>query len=43
MGHGHRAATVKFLIRDRAAQFTSSFDGVLTAEGIRIVASTAGA
>ena len=36
---GHRATTVKFLIRDRAGQFTSSFDAVLTAEGIRILAS----
>ena len=36
---GQRAATVKFLIRDRAHQFTSSFDAVFTAEGIRIVVS----
>ncbi len=36
---GHRATTVKFLIRDRAGQFTSSFDAVFTAEGIRILAS----
>jgi hypothetical protein len=34
-----RAASVKFLIRDRAGQFTSSFDAVLTAQGIRILAS----
>jgi len=33
------AASVKFLIRDRAGQFSSSFDAVLTAEGIRILAS----
>ena len=33
------AASVKFLIRDRAGQFTSSFDAVFTAEGIRILAS----
>jgi putative transposase len=39
MDLGQRAATVKFLIRDRAGQFTSSFDAVLTAEGIRFVAS----
>jgi putative transposase len=39
MDLGHRAATVKFLIRDRAGQFTSSFDAVLTAEGIRVLAS----
>ncbi len=39
MDLGHRAATVKFLIRDRAGQFTRSFDAVFTAEGIRILAS----
>ena len=39
MDLGQRAASVKFLIRDRAGQFTSSFDGVFTAEGIRILAS----
>jgi putative transposase len=39
MDLGHRAATVKFLIRDRAGQFTSCFDAVFTAEGIRILAS----
>jgi putative transposase len=33
---GQRAASVKFLIRDRAGQLTGS---VLTAEGIRILAS----
>ena len=34
-----RVASVKFLIRDRGGQFTSPFDAVLTAEGIRILAS----
>jgi putative transposase len=37
MDLGQRAASVKFLIRDRAGQFSSSFDAVLTAEGIRIL------
>ena len=32
-------ASVKFLIRDRAGQFTGSFDAVFQAEGIRILAS----
>jgi putative transposase len=31
--------SVKFLIRDRAGQFTASFDAVFQAEGIRILAS----
>jgi len=39
MDLGARANTVKFLIRDRAGQFTSSFDTVFTAAGIRILAS----
>lgn len=39
MDLGQRATSVKFLIRDRAGQFTSSFDTVFTAEGIRILAS----
>ena len=39
MDLGQRASAVKFLIRDRAGQFTRSFDAVLTAEGIRILAS----
>jgi transposase len=39
MDLGQRAATVKFLIRDRAGQFTSSFDAVFTAGGISILAS----
>ena len=39
MDLGQRATSVKFLIRDRAGQFTSSSDAVFTAEGIRILAS----
>ncbi len=39
MDLGQRSASVKFLIRDRAGQFTGSFDAVCTAEGIRILAS----
>jgi len=39
MDLGQRAASVKFLIRDRAGQFTSSFDAVFTGAGIRILAS----
>ena len=39
MDLGQRAASVKFLIRDRAGQFTGSFDAVFTADGIRILAS----
>ena len=31
---GQRAASVKFLIRDRAGQFTDAFDAVFPAEGI---------
>ena len=34
-----RIGSFWFLIRDRAGQFTSSFDAVFTAEGIRILAS----
>jgi putative transposase len=32
-----RATSIKFLIRDRAGQFTASFDAAFTAEGIRIL------
>ena len=39
MDLGHRATAFKFLIRDRAGQFTASFDAVFTAEGIRILAT----
>jgi transposase InsO family protein len=39
MDLGQRAASVKFLVRDRAGQFTGTFDAVFTAEGIRILAS----
>ncbi|MDQ2815926.1 MAG: hypothetical protein M3Z75_29810 [Actinomycetota bacterium] len=39
MDLGQRASAVKFLIRDRAGQSTTSFDAVFTAEGIRILAS----
>jgi putative transposase len=39
MGFGQRAASVKFLIRDRAGMFTDSFDAVFQADGIRILAS----
>jgi hypothetical protein len=39
MDLGARTTPVRFLIRDRAGQFTNSFDAVFTAGGIRIVAS----
>jgi putative transposase len=39
MDLGQRVASVKFLLRDRAGQFTSSFDAVFQAEAIRILAS----
>jgi putative transposase len=39
MNLGARATPVKFLIRDRAGQFTGSFGAVFTAEGIRILVS----
>ena len=39
MDLGQLTASVKFLIRDRAGQFTGSFDAVFTGEGIRILAS----
>ena len=39
MDLGQRATSLKFLIRDRAGQFTGSFNAVFQAEGIRILAS----
>ena len=39
MDLGQLTASVKFLIRDRAGQFTGSFDAVFQAEAIRILAS----
>jgi putative transposase len=39
MDLGQLTTSIKFLIRDRAGQFTASFDAVFTAEGIRILAS----
>jgi putative transposase len=39
MDLGQRVTSLKFVIRDRACQFASSFDAVFTAEGMRIVAS----
>ena len=37
MDIGHHADSARFLIRDRAGQFTESFDAVFTAAGIRIL------
>ena len=39
MDLGQRAVSVKFLIRDRAGQFTESFDTVFIADGIRVLLS----
>jgi putative transposase len=39
MSLGQLTTSVKFLIRDRAGQFTDAFDAVFQAEGIRILAS----
>src|SRR5258708_1779631 len=39
MDLGRRAASVTFLIRDRAGQFTTSCDAVFQAEAVRILAS----
>jgi transposase InsO family protein len=37
LDHGERFKDVKFLIRDRGSNFTSSFDAVFQAAGTRIV------
>src|SRR5258708_20985685 len=37
MDLGDRAAGFRFLVRDRAGQFTASFDAVLTDAGIEVV------
>jgi putative transposase len=39
MDLGQRTGSVKFLIRDRAGQFTGAFDAVFQADAIRILAS----
>ena len=39
MDLGHRTASARFLIRDRAGEFTRPFDAVFTAAGIRILLS----
>jgi len=39
MDFGQRAASARFLIRDRAGQFTDIFDAVFAAAGIRILLS----
>jgi putative transposase len=39
MDLNQRATSIKFLIRDRAGQFTDGFDAVFTADSIRILAS----
>ncbi len=39
MDLGQRAAAIKFLIRDRAGQFTAAFDTVFQADGIWVIAS----
>jgi hypothetical protein len=37
MDLGERAAGFRFLVRDRAGQFTRAFDAVLSAAGIEVV------
>ena len=39
MDIGHHADSARFLIRDRAGQFTKPFDAVFTAAGIRVLPS----
>ncbi len=39
MDLGARLTPIKFLLRDRAGQFTSSFDAVFTVAGTRILTS----
>ena len=39
MGLDQRTTAIKYLIRDRAGQFTGSFDAVFQADGIRILTS----
>ena len=39
MDPGHRTASARLLMRDRAGQFTRPFDAVFTAAGIRILLS----
>jgi putative transposase len=43
MDLGDRVATLSFLLRDRDSRFTTAFDAVLIAEGIRILTSPPGA
>jgi hypothetical protein len=37
MNLGNRAASFRFLVRDRAGQFTAAFDAVLAGAGIEAV------
>jgi len=37
MDLGERAPQFRFLVRDRAGQFTEAFDAVLSAAGIEVV------
>ena len=37
MDLGERAARIRFLVRDRAGQFTASFDAVMADAGIEVV------
>ncbi|WP_307822040.1 integrase core domain-containing protein [Streptomyces coffeae] len=39
MDLGNRAESIKFLIRDRGAYFTNSFDAVFQATGIRVIST----